>query len=357
MWGLVLVAFFFHVLPVSVFSENTAPSTPTTTDTTQQTQQPTQQPEDRKDGASSAEKMAMVGAAIAAAMCAMMMAQAQQMPPGPQKDMMMMQAMQQCAQAAANQKNAGDNEKAKTAVANNTPTGSQQAAKNPTNSNPTPTQPGTGGNTTPNPDVEDPTPIAEPTLKDPDAIPEPTDIGSSFDGSGGFAAAGTSTPDAIENSEVSFNENNKGDEGRINPPGGANFGGVGSSGTLQADKSKEEEGDGKGKRRTKGEDGDNEFSVGDGQEMAGAGSAVNPVALDKMLADIMGGKQEPIPVLGANSGIVILRNVGERKMTIFELANTRYKRAGYSEGLVNVRKPNRYRAPTSVPDTSLIVSK
>ncbi len=366
----VLAAFLITHLPVRVFAETnpfaglppakvpSLPSAQAPQELPQQQAAPAQEA-DRKNGASSAETMAAVGAAVAAAMCAMMMAQAQQMPPGPEKNQMMMQAMQQCAQAAANQKNAGENEKAKNAVANNnTPTGTQQTAKNPESKNPLNFGNSGEETTTPTPDTAGNFDLPEPSLSDPDSLPVPTDPASSYDFGGSFAGgSGMSTPKSIENSEVTFNENNKGDEAKINTTGSANFGGFASNGTLPTPgaQAKNEDGEGKaGKRNTgsEGHDGD-DLSSGEG---SGAGGK-DPVAFDKMLSDIMGGKQEPIPVLGQNSGIVVLRNVGNRKMTIFELANTRYKRAGYNEGLVDVRKPGRYRAPASIPDQNLVVSK
>ncbi|MEZ4750580.1 MAG: hypothetical protein R3B54_08110 [Bdellovibrionota bacterium] len=70
----------------------------------------------RKEKASGAQGAAIFGAVMAFASCAMMMAAARKMPPGPERTMMMAQAMQQCAQGAQNAANAGQNGNAADAV-------------------------------------------------------------------------------------------------------------------------------------------------------------------------------------------------------------------------------------------------
>ena len=56
--------------------------------------------------------------------CMMMMKEAMKMPPGPEKNMMMMMAMQQCAQAAQSAANAAQNKDGAKKLADNTPTAS-----------------------------------------------------------------------------------------------------------------------------------------------------------------------------------------------------------------------------------------
>lgn len=89
-----------------------------------------QEEQPRDKGADAAKALAAAGAIFAAAMCAKMLADAQKLPPGPEKDEKVNQALQQCQQALQNAQNAAKNDGAKKGASSLGP-GGEQFSPNP----------------------------------------------------------------------------------------------------------------------------------------------------------------------------------------------------------------------------------
>ena len=171
--------------------------------------------------------MAAAAAAVQGMSCMMMMNEARKMPAGSEKNMTMMMAMQQCAQAAQTAANAAKNEDAKKALGEGVPKMAQftppkpLAEQNPSENPSLPTTEEKTGEELPPTDLF-PEPSVAPTAE----IPEPTITDGTFDP--GFVANGVSISalKPIENSSVDFNEGNKNDTATITAPGAGLGGGL-----------------------------------------------------------------------------------------------------------------------------------
>lgn len=339
---LILLLSFSLTVRAEVPTNPAANVTPQIPDTPSSSEQTKQEP-DRKSGAGGAEGAAKAAAAIALAMCAMMMAQAQQMPPGPEKNMMMMQAMQQCAQAAANQQAGDKNEQAKNAVAkNDTPKGQQDQNKKEASKMPTLPTNGSGeGQSTPSEGMTDPTATTDTALGDPGVLPDSGNLGGGFDpGSFSTAGNGISTPKSIEDAQVGFNESNKGDERQINPNalGTGSFGsGVFANGDLK-DSGKTGDGNGKGGGSARGAGGLSDGASGSSGLADGKSDHEGKSAFDNLMASMMGGSPQPVPLLGGPGEILSIGTASKFGVNIFQIAKQRYQKAAYNDGQLRISK-------------------
>lgn len=313
--------------------------------------QPPQQ-SDRKGGSGAAKAAAIAGAAMAGMSCIMMMNEARKMPPGSEKNMTMMMAMQQCAQAAQSAANAAKNDEAQKAVSQaDTPKmagftapkapGESKTAENP--ALPT-TEEKAAEEVAANTEIPLPGDIKEPV------VPDPQVEGGFEGGDSGFAFKGVSISalKPIENSRVDVNESNKNDTPTITPPG---MGGTGIFGggqpvtantlkTLSGNTDSSVAASGKNGPRGKGEE---EALPSDGGGSSGSKEEGGNSAFDQLLSQMMGGAQPSDALsVGATASadlIALPRDKATGKgPNIFEYASYRYRVATYDESRVALKK-------------------
>ncbi len=291
----------------------------------------------RKGKAKDASGMAIFGAVMAMSTCAMMMAQAQKMPEGPEKNMMMMQAMQQCAQAAQNMASSGDNEdqaQALTSQPTQMPTVAQASTiktpEKPKNISPL--------SSTPNSNDSPSDPIEIPDVAE--YVP-PTDSGNEVDDGpelGLSPVEGVGPPlKVMESPKIEFDDSSK-EQTSVNGTNMA-LGSLGGGSLADTVNSKLDvfsgqggEGSGGGGRGGRG--------VASSDGAAGEGGAEG--TKDFNLANLMGrfGLGDEEGGAGRNGGDIVQLppGAGNRpQMNIFEFASFRYKKAANDENRVQQR--------------------
>ncbi len=314
---------------------------------------PPQPPADRQGNSGAAIAAAAAGAAMAGMGCAMMMDAARKELDPEKAQMMMAMAMQQCAQAASNLANMGDNQKAKDALVNPASTPSLQTSA----SSPAPA-PSSQDFKLPDQATETPTVAAE----TPATTPTDTNSGvvapSVFEKSLAtapsdqkkMAATGvySSGPNVIPEAKVGFDDNAKAGEATAGSGGAPSFAGTGAgtpAGAAAAAKDLKqllEVGDsrlgGKSKSAANGET-HGEGSAGEAKNEKGNDS------MSDMLAQLMGGGAPPPAADTASNQVMNLKEFAksaeqgstEDLPNIFQYASYRYRQLG-QEAAVGIRK-------------------
>lgn len=329
--------------------------------------QPAQQA-DRKNGAGAAQAAAIAGAAMAGMSCIMLMNEARKMPPGSEKNMTMMMAMQQCAQSAQSAASAGKNGDAKAAVSqNDIPKQAQLTAPK------TPVSASTSADPTipqlpeqspePIPNVEDLIPTE--AVSDPTSIPPPASLedGKPMDN---FAVKNESISalKPLENAKVDFNENAKEGDKAIDPNalGGGlgsftNFAGIKGISAEELKKAVAEL-SGEGGKKKKGAGGTLDEGASGAEGSSAAKEEGGNSAFDQMLAQLMGGSPQAEPMAGMGGlDVVVLPkepNAPAGGPNIFQYASYRYRTATFNDGRI---KTKRQASRPLIPSQAVAVSK
>lgn len=308
----------------------------------------------RKKKANGAQAMAIFGAVMAFASCAMMMAAAAKMPPGPERTMMMAQALQQCGQAAQNLANANQNEDAGNAVTSQ-PAQMPMIAKTPTLQVPrgnSPRIPTFGGNNDPDPaspsnlppvgdikvpDLKSPTKTGGTTVtaKTPDDFDFPADT---------FDNAPKQLP-VLQEAALGVNEG--AGLGSSDPLGGSVFrsslqskldGGVPE--TKEGATGPEGPGD-----RVRGGTAESPPTSSGGADSSSSGDGKDKFNLANLLKGMNGEEESAGP--GTEVFGVLPKNKKDPKnrLNIFEYASFRYRRLTYEEGRIEPRLLGKRPAP------------
>ncbi|MCB0404992.1 MAG: hypothetical protein KDD51_09410 [Bdellovibrionales bacterium] len=295
----------------------------------------------RKEKASGAQGAAIFGAVMAFASCAMMMAAARKMEPGPERTMMMAQAMQQCAQGAQNAANAGQNGDAADAVTSAAPLPGVQNAIPVTlpksDKGDAVVSSSNRNNDSSTPQISDDFNITQPEITVPGigVTQAPGEIRDDFE----FTPVANVEPPkslpAINHPKIGFNEDQEEsgkptilsgggllrgalDNGKVPDPSALANGGVPDRGTL----------DGLVK----------DSGLNNGGGGAAGGSAAGKLSLNGLL-DAYGNKAGDI---GAPPGDIVQMPLdkkagGGKRLNIFEYGAYRYRRLAYDDGRIRTR--------------------